>query len=242
MRNLPAINDKYWLALMAASVFGTNTGDYVARYLHLGHLAGLPILALIFAVILVVERATRPRTAVYFWAAIITIRTAATNVGDAFHDFGLGFGISIPVVLALFALTVFIYRRAAPDTNARTGTVRVNPVYWTCMMLAGVLGTLIGDFAAGPLRLTALGATAVFVVLIVAAVRYFGRRSILLNALPYWFTVALIRIGGTDGGDAVAHGIGLALSTAVTGLAFVGLVAWFYRIEATNQVAAYPGR
>ncbi len=59
MRNLPRIDQRYWLSLSAASVFGTNTGDFVAGYLHLGHLAGLPWLAALFAAILLVERYVR---------------------------------------------------------------------------------------------------------------------------------------------------------------------------------------
>src|SRR5689334_8735670 len=119
---------------MAASTFGTNTGDFVARYLHLGHLAGLPYMAVLFAGILMLERRAR-HSAVYFWAAIITVRTAATNVGDAFHDFGIDLNVSVPVVLVIFAMCAFIYMRRARSSDA---TVQVNSAYWVCMMLAGV--------------------------------------------------------------------------------------------------------
>jgi len=59
----------------------------------------------------------------------------------------------------------------------------------------------------------------------------------LLAPAGYWLTVALIRIGGTAGGDAFAHALHLVPSTVLTGMAFVGLVVWFYRRPTMNQVA-----
>ena len=226
MRGNPIIDGRYWLCLSAASIFGTNTGDFVAGYLHIGHLAGLPWLALVFAAILVAERFAGYPTAIWFWAAIITVRTAATNVGDAFHDFGLGFGVSLPLVLALFAVCVIVYRRGGRPTGRK---LRVDGFYWVTMMLAGVLGTIGGDFASFGIHMTTVGAAVVFFALAAWAIRHFGAKGTLLAAIPYWTTVALIRTAGTAGGDAIAHGIGLVASSIVTGVVFVGLVGHFYR-------------
>lgn len=228
MRAVPTIDTRYWLCLSAASIFGTNTGDFVAGYLHLGHLAGLPWLALLFAAILVTERFVAYRTSLGFWAAIITVRTAATNVGDAFHDFGLGFGISLPVVLIVFAACVLLYRRTSPRPAA-DGKMRVDNIYWLTMMVAGVLGTIGGDFASFAIHMTTPGAAAVFFALAAWSIRHFAARGILLAPFAYWTTVALIRTAGTAAGDAVAHGIGLVASSIVTGAVFVGLVVFFYR-------------
>ena len=229
MRSVPVVDARYWLCLSAASIFGTNTGDFVAGYLHIGHLAGLPWLALLFAATLLGERFAPRRTALWFWAAIITVRTAATNMGDAFHDFGLGYGISLPIVLAVFAAGALWYRRTSPGPAA-PGRMRVNGAYWITMMLAGVLGTIGGDAASFGIHMTPVGAAAAFFLLAAWAVRYFGAKGVLLAAIPYWTTVALIRTAGTAGGDAIAHGIGLVASSIVTGAAFVGLVIYFYRL------------
>src|SRR5947209_5635965 len=148
MRSLPRIDTRYWYALSAASIFGTNTGDYVAGYLHIGHLAGLPWLLAAFALILFLERQSPVKTPLWFWAAIITMRTAATNVGDAFHDFGMGFGISVPLMLVIFALCVAIYARTTPVRAPGDDTVQVNTAYWVTMMMAGIFGTVGGDLAA----------------------------------------------------------------------------------------------
>jgi uncharacterized membrane-anchored protein len=241
VRNLPRIDQRYWLSLSAASVFGTNTGDFVAGYLHIGHLAGLPWLAALFAAILLAEKYVARASALYFWAAIITVRTAATNVGDAFHDFGFGFAVSIPIVLVLFVASVWLYALRAPRPDPSAATVRVNAAYWGCMMLAGVLGTIGGDYASFGLHLTPAGAAIAFALLIYLSIRALGPRGMLLAPAGYWFTVALIRIGGTAGGDAFAHALRLLPSTLLTGFVFIGLVIWFYRRPAVNQVAQYDG-
>ena len=234
VRNLPAINASYWLTLVAASTFGTNTGDFVAGYLHMGHLAGLPYMALVFGAILLAATWARHSHALYFWAAIITLRTAATNVGDAFHDFHVPYSVSIAVVLVLFAAGVLLYARGS--VNARQErAVHVDSAYWICMMLAGILGTIGGDFASFRLGLTPLGAACLFIGLIAAALWWFGKTAALLNPVPYWTTVALIRTGGTAAGDALADVLRLALSTALTGFVFVGLVLYFYAFQSTSR-------
>ena len=237
MRSNPIIDGRYWLCLSAASIFGTNTGDFVAGYLHIGHLAGLPWLALAFAAIVVAERFAAYRTAIWFWAAIITVRTAATNVGDAFHDFGLGFGVSLPLVLAIFAVCVLVYRRAGGN-RPTDGKLRVDGFYWVTMMLAGVLGTIGGDFASFAIHMTTVGAAIVFFTLAALSIRRFGPGGGLLDPIPYWTTVALIRTAGTAAGDAIAHAIGLMASTMVTGAVFIGLVVYFYRKPAISFVQA----
>jgi uncharacterized membrane-anchored protein len=234
LRNLPRIDANYWLALVAASIFGTNTGDFVASYLHLGHFAGLPYMALIFGAILLLARWARHSHALYFWAAIITMRTAATNVGDAFHDFHVPYSFSIAVVLVLFAASVRLYRRVSAST-AQQGAVRVDSAYWICMMLAGILGTIGGDFVSFRLGLTPLGAACVFGALIAASLWWFGKTAALLNPVPYWATVALIRTGGTAAGDALADVFRLAPSTALTGCVFVGLVLYFYAFRSSGK-------
>jgi len=80
-RHVPLLNARFWIALCIASVFGANLGDFFAHNLGLGHLAGCrssPPLR---------RRADRRALrygyhALYYWLAIVIIRTAATNIGD----------------------------------------------------------------------------------------------------------------------------------------------------------------
>jgi len=53
--HLPTLGARYWSALCLASIFGANMGDLFARNLGLGHVAGLPFLAVALAIVIVVE-------------------------------------------------------------------------------------------------------------------------------------------------------------------------------------------
>ncbi len=107
--NVPAITRRYWAAILVASMCGANTGDFLSHNLHLGHTRGLLPLAALFLLILWAERCARVPTEVYYWLAIIVLRTAATNLADlCTHDLKLGYGateIGLTLLLIAFLVT-----------------------------------------------------------------------------------------------------------------------------------------
>ena len=78
----PTLSPRYWGLLSIASVFGADVGDFVSHDLHGGHWRGLAPMAVVLAAILLVERRSRRPTEIFYWLAIITVRTAATNLAD----------------------------------------------------------------------------------------------------------------------------------------------------------------
>ena len=122
-RHVPRTGPRYWSALSVASVFGANMGDFVSHDLHGGHWRGLGPLALLFALILGAEaRSLRHAQAVpesgwgeaYYWLAIVTLRTAATNLGDlATHDFHLSFPLTVAGLAMVLAALVALARRSS---------------------------------------------------------------------------------------------------------------------------------
>lgn len=245
MNSLPRIDARYWLTLMAASVFGTNTGDFVSDTLHIGHLVGLPWLVGLLVVILWLDRVLPLRAPIWFWAAIITVRTAATNIGDAFHDFGIGFAISLPLVSAALVLAIVIYWRRGGGVR-QNGTMRVDWKYWLCMVLAGAWGTIAGDFTSFGITHPPLFPPVATAVLCLPLGLLFlsGGSGRLLRPGFYWATVAMIRAAGTCAGDALAQALGgrdhLLPSTALTGAMFIGLVLAFYVAASRRQRSDYP--
>lgn len=232
-RNTPVTGPRYWAALCCASVFGANMGDFVSKVLHLGHTHGLLPETVIFALILLAERRLRHATEAYYWLAIVTMRTAATNLGDTMkHELGIPWLVALGGLAAGLALVQVAEKMLAPrhPDEVATGIPDTNVFYWATMLIAGTLGTVGGDYVADVVGLgTGLGTivltAALGVVLSARAVLGFvGRPS-------YWLTVVLVRCAGTTAGDHFAgrHGFGwgLPVSSAVWAVILIGLLlAW----------------
>jgi uncharacterized membrane-anchored protein len=208
-------------------------GDFFARILGLGHIRGVPILAALLIAVLVLERRDRWTHQAYYWLAIIVVRTAATNLADFAASDMKQPRLMVMAVLAvmLVAALALAYARsgravlgagngALPDTGAN---------YWLCMLIAGTLGTVLGDFAAGDAGLGLANASLVL-SFVLGLIFYFGRGRLRMIPL-YWSTIVVVRAAGTAVGDFLASsrgaGLGLQLSTAVTGLVFIAaLLIW----------------
>ena len=242
MNSLPRINTIYWVTLIAASVFGTNTGDYVSDEMGIGHLSGLPWLAILMGAILLAERVLKLGVPLLFWLAIITVRTAATNIGDAFHDFHLGFAVSLPVISVAFVLAVAIYRSRGGGI-AKNGAAKVDWAYWLCMMMAGAWGTILGDFTSFGLTKPPLfpPMATVWLSVVMALVFVGGGKGRLLNGWYYWLAVGMVRAAGTAAGDALAHALegqshSLLPALGISGGIFLILVLWFYGRKAKGNI------
>ena len=136
------ITRSYWLAMLAASAFGTNVGDLWAEILFPGRLTSLASLLAICVAAVWYHRRAAARTEAGYWIAIVAMRAAATNLADIFtHDLALGYVLA-SVILA--GLTLIAARFTDPDIS-RSGSPRVDGAYWTAMFIAGVFGTVAGD-------------------------------------------------------------------------------------------------
>lgn len=243
IRNVPALDARYWVAISLASVFGANTGDFVSHVLGLGHMRGLPVLAAIFTVILLLERRTRSGTDAYYWLAIVTVRTAATNLADlATHDLHLNYQWVLAGLATLLLLILFTGRAssAPPTANGRQagsqGLPATDTRYWMAMLTAGTLGTALGDFAAGGLG---LAQSAVIFSTILAVVLVLRSRAELKTKLVYWLAIVVVRTAGTNLADFLAGkgglNFGLVVSTTITGLLLLSVVLLGNRLPAMRR-------
>ncbi len=222
LQNVPPVGSRYWLVIVVASVFGANLGDFVSHDLHGGHWRGLLPLAAIFATILLLERRSPRRWEGWYWLAIVTLRTAATNLADLMtHDARLGYPA---VVAALAVLLTAVVRLGRPPATA--GLPPTNGLYWLAMLLAGTLGTAAGDAVADRLGLGVGLGTAVLGALLLALLALRRARAVAAVA-GYWITIVAVRMAGTTGGDLLAGTLGLPWSTLATGALLAGiLLAW----------------
>ena len=231
-KHVPVLGPRYWACLCIASVFGANMGDFFAKELGLGHVRGLPILAAVLAAILLAERRDRRAHQAYYWLAIVTVRTAATNLADFFAgDMKLGRSWVMLGLAILLVATVLLARFPASKTRGAangTGLPETDARFWTSMLVAGTLGTVLGDFSSFGFGLGLERSTLVLSALL-GTWFLFGRG--LLRIVPYfWFSIVLVRAAGTAAGDYLAGralGLGLPLSTLCTGLLLlIALLFW----------------
>jgi uncharacterized membrane-anchored protein len=229
-RNTPVTGPRYWAGLCCASVLGANLGDFVSKVLHLGHTQGLAPEAVLFGLILLAENRLRTRTETYYWLAIVTMRAAATNLGDTMkHELAIPWLVALGgLAVALGAVQVAekILAPRHPD-EVSTGIPATNAFYWATMMIAGTLGTIGGDYVADVIGLDAgLGTVTLGAALAVALTA----RTVLglVGRMSYWGVVVLVRCAGTTAGDYFAgrHGLnwGLPVSTSVWAVAMIALL------------------
>jgi uncharacterized membrane-anchored protein len=236
VKNLPTISVRYWSAILAASMCGANTGDFLSRTLHLGHTRGLLPLALLFSAILWAERHAKTATEAYYWLAIIVVRTAATNLADlGTHDLRLGYGLIEPGLTALMIVILLADRARGPSAASgirpiigqRRSLPETNGTYWAAMLTAGTLGTASGDFVAVNLGLgVGFGSiilAAIYAIVLLISVQVGG-----MSKRWYWASIVAARTAGTTMGDFVARqeglDFGLSLSTACTCCLLAGIV------------------
>jgi len=239
-RNLPTIDARYWTAIVAASMCGANTGDFASRILHLGHTKGLLPFALIFALIVWAERHAKRTTELYYWMAIIVVRTAATNLADlGTHDLKLGY---VPVELGLAGLmTAMLLMTGESQRSVRRewrDLPAADTVYWIVMLAAGTLGTALGDWVAGELKL-GLGFGSVALAAILGGILLIATRYGHMTKPWYWLSIVAARTLGTTLGDFLASrrglNLGLWVSTLCTSLLLISiLVLWKSRTAARS--------
>jgi uncharacterized membrane-anchored protein len=221
--------------LSLASVFGANLGDFASHELHLGHVRGLPLLAVCFACLLWQERRSQAGTDAYYWAAIVLLRTAATNLSDLFlHD------MKLSAFWFVAALSVLLVLAAWRRSEAGCALSRVDTRYWLTMLTAGTLGTACGDEAADMLGLAT--SLSLFAVLFMGAIA-FAKGLAARSQFAYWLTIVLIRTTGTNAGDFMAGreglDLGLTVSTIGAGLLLVATF-WLWKRHIGAELAPEP--
>src|ERR1700744_3444806 len=228
LMHTPRIDARYWIAITLASVFGTNMGDFYAHESGLGIVKGLAVLAVLTAIVFIIERFDNLKHQVWYWLVIILIRTGATNIADY-----LAFRVRIPGLILTVGLAVLIAlfgwgTHRSSRTAGSKALPSTNAAYWLAMLSAGVFGTVLGDicehaFGEG---VAAIGLTVLLAIVLTAGFRVAAQYIAL-----YWMIVAVARTAGTAIGDWIAENeiikIGLPYSTLLSGIAFAAVLLFW---------------
>lgn len=236
--HVPSIGPRIWLGVLAASVFGTNTGDLLSAHLALGFVGRLGVVVVAMAAIFAGERYDRSKTEAWYWAAAVVIQAAATRLCD-FLTIDLRLGrieiiVGASVLLALIVVTVrsgekFVISTHMVTRPGRAARPIVDATHWMSMVVASTLGAVASDFLAIGLGIGMPGTLAILSVMVLVA---FGLQRLpeVDVLLVYWLTGTLIRATGTTVGDLLAKAAGLPLSTLLTGAVLVALIVAWRRI------------
>ena len=232
-KNVPPVDARYWIAITLASILGCNAGDCISYYAGWNHWIGLLPLGIVFTALLFAERRSNYVSPAWYWAVLIVLRAAATNLADlATHTFEWPYPRVILGLVVLQALIVLpVPARIVSLTGDRSGRPSTSDWYWLCLLTAGTLGTAVGDWVAEALHFgTGYGTLllgAVFMVVLAL-----GSRSHWMTKGGYWLAIIAVRAAGTTAGDWLAFrdepglknglNLGLPVSTALTCVLFVG--------------------
>jgi uncharacterized membrane-anchored protein len=235
---LPPIDRRYWVALLVASICGTNLGDLAAQDLGLGFLGGLVPFAVAFALCLAAPGLRFMRTELFYWGAIVAGRAAATNLADfATHARHLPYPAVLAALAVLLVCVLWFGAACGQSTIDPRGKVVLptgNATYWVAMLTASVLGTASGDFLAERLGL-GVGPGALLLTALTVVLALSQRRAARLLKPWYWVTILVARTAATNAGDFFAGSDGLNL-----GLPFASLAALVVLVAVVLGWSAQP--
>jgi amino acid permease len=156
--------DVYWFLMFAASALGTNMGDFWVDDLALDRGTSFASLAALSGLAIWISGKPEAAGEFAFWVAIVTLRAAATNVGDLLtHDLRFSY-TAISIILGVTTLLAGRFTRR--DATKRQAPA-VDHRYWITMFIAGTFGTVAGDLSSHALGLYI--AAAMLCVLLLAA-------------------------------------------------------------------------
>lgn len=241
LKRTPRVNTRYWAAILAASMCGTNLGDVFPDVLKLNTTLALLVLAVLFAIVVTADALTSRGSEASYWSAILMVRAAATQIADFFvFRAHLGF-VLVGVVLAAI-LAALIVSRWQPTSGAL-------PIcdghYWMTMLTAGSLGTVIGDGMGHILRPAQVGIpfSAGLATLTLVAVLRVRARLGWRSSPAYWVCIVMVRWWGTNLGDMTSFSTSLLTSLIGTAALMSSiLMLWREPPGRRDDPAASPRR
>jgi uncharacterized membrane-anchored protein len=155
--SLPAVDTRYWIVILIASVLGTTMGDYLSVGINFGTASASAMLLAAFAVALFLKGKARFEHEVFYWITLVIARTAGTTIADYLAgNEGLGYGaltVAVATAAVLFGLLVS-YRQGKLITKAqllafftaKRESKGCDERFWLFGVLAVASGQMVGQW------------------------------------------------------------------------------------------------
>ena len=214
----PRVNARYWVAILIASMCGTNFGDFFPDTLHISEGPAFLILIGLFALVITAERLSRRGSELYYWLIILVVRGGATIIADyMINRRHLDYATTCLAFAVVLALLVGIHHWRSRGRSS--DLPRTDGYYWLTMLMAGAVGTdprrrRGACFRCGPARGTHLDRARD------TRARDHSRRRArlgLTSPASYWIAVVAVRWWGTNVGDIAKFLLSLPVSMTITG-------------------------
>ncbi len=182
-----------------------------------------------------------PEVTLAFWA----IKVLATTVGETFADF-----LATQFGLGLTALTLIMGSGLAVALGIQFRARKYVPwMYWLCVVLISIVGTLITDKLVDDVGVSLWTCTIGFGAAMIAtfAVWYSSEKTLSIHSIDttkreafYWLAILFTFALGTAAGDLLAEGLNIGyFNSVLMFLAMIALVAIAWQFLNFNEIAAF---
>lgn len=183
-----------------------------------------------------------PEVTLIFWI-IKTLSTTVGETGADFLAFDLGWGMPVTTIIMIGIMGVLLYLQFFKFKRYVVGN------YWTLVVLASVVGTLITDMLVDIAGVSLVTLSVVFTVMMLAGfyVWYRNEGTLSIHSIDtgkrefyYWVVILLAFALGTGVGDLISEHFALGYDKSLmlfSGL--IGMVALAYYVFKLNAVTAF---
>ncbi len=182
-----------------------------------------------------------PEVTIFFWI----IKILATTVGETAADY-LGTHLNLTLTEVTLIMASLLVVALVYQFRSRS---YVPAIYWICVVLISVVGTLITDNLVDNLGVSLEVATVVFGVAMLAtfAAWYATEKTLSIHSIRttrreafYWLAILFTFALGTAAGDLVAESLNLGYwKSALMFAALIGVVAFAWVYLKLNAVLAF---
>jgi uncharacterized membrane-anchored protein len=221
--------------MLIASMCGANLGDFFPDLLKTSSTTELLFLAILFGSIVLAEALVKQGSELFYWLSVLVVRAAATAIADISIDRQHLRYVTVSAAFAgILAALVFVADRRSGPKPATGDLPATSGLYWFGMLMAGSLGTGIGDGVPHAFHSVQTGVVISAGMATAALALILGMRTGMnwTSGVSYWVAIVAVRWWGTNVGDAFAFLATLPVSLSVTGTA-MALVLLFWRTRAT---------